>query len=44
MASEYVRASGKIKKLLSQSDSRFSIDNISIETPPSLKKRGSTFG
>lgn len=38
MASEYVRASGKIKKLLSQSDSRFSIDNISIETPPALKK------
>jgi hypothetical protein len=38
MASKYVRASGKIKKLLSQSDSRFSIDNISLEAPPSLKK------
>lgn len=38
MANKYVRASGKIKKLLSQSDSRFSIDNISIEAPPSLKK------
>lgn len=38
MASKYVRASGKIKKLLSQSDSKFSIDNISLEAPPSLKK------
>ena len=38
MASEYVRTSGKIKKLLSQSGSRYSIDNISIESPPALKK------
>ena len=37
MASEYVRTSGKIKKLLSQSGSRYSIDNISIESPPALK-------
>tara|TARA_R100000234_G_scaffold115054_1_gene90681 strand:- start:7601 stop:8185 length:585 start_codon:yes stop_codon:yes gene_type:complete len=38
MASEYVRTSGKIKGLLSKSGSRFSIDNISIESPSSLKK------